>query len=84
MALRLAPLFPRFLVMVWGVDLLAQLIIARLIADVANVPSGVDAALLDMLTGNVKKVLISAAIWLPYLLLSDRVNVTFRHRVSVH
>src|SRR3546814_8134464 len=29
MALRLAPLFPRFLVMVWGIDLLAQISIAR-------------------------------------------------------
>jgi hypothetical protein len=34
-----------------------------------------------MLTGNVKKVLISMALWLPYLLLSTRVNVTYRHRV---
>jgi len=83
MALRLVPLFPRFLVMVWGVDLLAQLGIAHLVAGINEVPRGVDAALLDMLTGNVKKVLISAAIWLPYLLLSDRVNLTFRHRVSV-
>ncbi|WP_242122818.1 DUF2569 domain-containing protein [Sphingobium sp. Sx8-8] len=84
MALRLVPLFPRFLVMVWGVDLLAQLTIAKLVAGLDNVPTDVDAALLDMLTGNVKKVLISAAIWLPYLLLSDRVNVTFRHRISVN
>src|SRR3546814_17507468 len=30
MALRLAPLFPRFLVMVWGIDLLAQISIAHL------------------------------------------------------
>ncbi|AEG48051.1 hypothetical protein Sphch_0352 [Sphingobium chlorophenolicum L-1] len=84
MALRLAPLFPRFLVMVWGVDLLAQLGIARLVAGADNVPHAVDTALLDLLTGNVKKVLVSAAIWLPYLLLSERVNVTFRHRVSAH
>ena len=28
-----------------------------------------------------KKVLISMALWLPYLLLSTRVNVTYRHRV---
>ena len=82
MALRLAPLFPRFLAMVWGVDLLAQLAIAHLVAGMSNVPQVVDAALLAVLTGNVKKVLISAALWLPYLLLSERVNVTFRNRVS--
>lgn len=82
MALRLVPLFPRFLVMVWGVDLLAQLSIAHLVAGIDQVPYAVDMALLDILTGNVKKVLISAALWLPYLLLSDRVNITFRHRVS--
>lgn len=82
MALRLAPLFPRFLVMVWGVDLLAQLSIAHMVAGIHGVPVAVDMALLNLLTGNVKKVLISAALWLPYLLLSDRVNLTFRHRVS--
>jgi hypothetical protein len=41
----------------------------------------VAAALTALLTGNVKKVLISIAVWLPYLLLSARVNVTYRHRV---
>jgi hypothetical protein len=35
-----------------------------------------------MLEGNLKKVLISAAIWLPYLILSDRVNVTYRQRIG--
>jgi hypothetical protein len=34
-----------------------------------------------LLIGNVKKVLISIGLWLPYLLLSTRVNVTFRQRV---
>jgi len=32
---------------------------------------------------NVEKVLISICVWLPYLLLSKRVNVTYRHRVPV-
>jgi len=83
MALRMAPLFPRFLLMVWGVDLMAQLGIAQLVAQIGDVPHAVDVALVDLLTGNVKKVLISAALWLPYLLLSERVNITFRHRMSV-
>ena len=39
-------------------------------------------ALHSLLDGNAKKVLISVALWLPYLLLSARVNVTFRHRVA--
>lgn len=82
MALRMAPLFPRFLAMVWGVDLLAQIGIAQLVTRIDNVPHAVDMALLDLLSGNVKKVLISAALWLPYLMLSERVNVTFRNRVS--
>lgn len=82
MALRMAPLFPRFLVMVWGVDLMAQLGIAQLVVRIGDVPPAVQMALADLLTGNVKKVLISAALWLPYLLLSERVNVTFRNRTS--
>lgn len=82
MALRLVPLFPRFLAMVWGADLVVQMGIAELVARIDNVPHAVEMALADLLTGNVKKVLISAALWLPYLLLSERVNVTFRNRVS--
>jgi hypothetical protein len=38
-------------------------------------------ALQSLLSGNIDKVMISAALWLPYLILSERVNVTFRHRV---
>ncbi len=82
MALRTVPLFPRFLAMIWGVDLLMQIGIAQWVARVDHVPHAVELALADLLTGNVKKVLISAALWLPYLLLSERVNVTFRNRVS--
>jgi hypothetical protein len=82
MALRMAPLFPRFLVMVWGVDLVAQLGIAQLVVQIGDVPHAVEMSLAGLLEGNVKKVLISAALWLPYLLLSERVNVTFRNRVS--
>ncbi len=28
-----------------------------------------------------QKVLISAGVWLPYLLFSKRVNITYRHRL---
>lgn len=82
MALRTVPLFPRFLAMVWGVDLIMQIGVAQIIARIDDVPHAVEMALADLLTGNVKKVLISAALWLPYLLLSERVNITFRNRTS--
>lgn len=82
MAIRLVPFFPRFLLLVWGVDLMAQLGIAKMVSSVPDVPVAVERALLDMLEGNLKKVLISAAIWLPYLILSDRVNVTYRARIG--
>ena len=45
------------------------------------VPADVANALQSLLEGNIKKVLISGLVWLPYLILSDRVNVTFRQRV---
>ena len=80
MALRLVPIFPRFLLLVWCVDLSAQFIIAEIVSR-ADAPHSVNIALVGLLEGNVKKVLISVAIWLPYLLLSNRVNATFRHRV---
>jgi hypothetical protein len=80
-ALRRVPLFPRLLVTVWIADLAMQLFTAKLVAGAGPLPWGVGEALDQLLEGNVKKVLISAALWLPYLLLSTRVNVTYRLRV---
>jgi hypothetical protein len=80
-ALRRVPLFPRLLLAVWVLDIAMQFAIARFSA--ASAPPGeVAVALNQLLNGNVKKVLISIAVWLPYLLLSQRVNVTYRHRVQ--
>ena len=80
-ALRRVPLFPRMLVAIWIGDLAMQLAIAKLVAAAGPLPAGVSAALHNLLEGNVQKVLISMALWLPYLLLSTRVNVTYRHRL---
>ena len=79
-ALRRVPLFPRLLLAIWLGDLAMQLITAQLAAG-TDLPGKVAVALQAFLIGNVKKVLISMALWLPYLLLSTRVNVTYRHRV---
>jgi hypothetical protein len=79
-ALRRVPLFPRLLLAIWLGDLAMQLLTAQMVAS-TDVPPHVAAALQNLLEGNVKKVLISMALWLPYLLLSTRVNVTYRHRV---
>ena len=80
-ALRRVPLFPRLLVAIWVGDLAMQLTTAKLVTAAGNLPPAVANALHHVLEGNVKKVLISMALWLPYLLLSTRVNVTYRHRV---
>jgi hypothetical protein len=80
-ALRRVPLFPRLLVAIWAGDLAMQLITADLVAGTPGLPPKVAGALQAVLDGNVKKVLISVALWLPYLLLSARVNVTYRHRL---
>ena len=58
----------------------AQSLIAHAVM-ATNVPAAVAASLHELLQGNITKVAISASLWLPYLLLSKRVNVTFRHRV---
>jgi len=81
MALRHVPWFPRFLALVWAFDLLAQSSIAKVMTSVPDVPPAVSTALEGLLIGNSKKALISIAIWLPYLLLSRRVNLTYRSRV---
>jgi hypothetical protein len=81
-ALRRVPLFPRLLLAIWIADLTMQFVTAKLVTASGPLPHGVSSALHNLLEGNVKKVLISVALWLPYLLLSKRVNVTYRHRVS--
>ena len=80
-ALRRVPLFPRLLVAVWGIDLVMQLATRGFMDAAGGLPPTVAGALHDLLDGNVTKVLISMALWLPYLLLSRRVNVTYRRRV---
>ena len=80
-ALRRVPLFPRLLGAIWLVDLAMQLTIAKFTAAQAGLPPVVASALHALLDGNVTKVLISVGVWLPYLLLSTRVNVTYRNRV---
>ncbi|WP_230206997.1 DUF2569 domain-containing protein [Novosphingobium sp. Gsoil 351] len=80
MALRSIPLFPRMLLFAWTLDIAIQLGIARTIAATPGVPTDVTVPLHGLLEGNITKVLISAVIWLPYLILSDRVNVTYRWR----
>lgn len=83
MALRGAPLFPRMLLYTWLYDICMQLGIARYAMSVASMPAEIGPAMQPFLDGNIKKVLISVAIWLPYLLLSKRINLTFRHRVAM-
>ena len=81
MALRSVPLFPRMLLLVWIMDVVMQLLIARYVAGAEGLPASVIPALRHILEGNIQKVLISVSVWLPYLILSHRVNLTFRHRV---
>ncbi len=83
MALRSMPLFPRMLLFAWILDILLQLGLASVASRSTDLPQFVGDAMAGFLTGNLKKVLASVIIWLPYLLLSDRVNLLFRHRVRV-
>jgi hypothetical protein len=83
MALRNVPWFPRLLVLIWGVDICSQIAIAQLVGNAPDLPSEVGTAMGNLLNGNIKKVMISATLWLPYLILSDRVNLTYRSRLAV-
>lgn len=80
-ALRRVPTFPRLIAAVWMLDLAMQAATARLMSGMADLPSGVAGPLHSLLEGNVLKVMASIAVWLPYLLLSKRANVTFRNRI---
>lgn len=83
MALRSVPLFPRMLLFAWVADITLQLGIASWVGGRADLPMSVGTALSQLLHGNIEKVLVSAFLWLPYLILSERVNITFRQRVRV-
>jgi hypothetical protein len=80
-ALRRVPSFPRLLAAIWLLDLGMQIATARLVGAMPGLPPNVAGALQSLLEGNVCKALVSVALWLPYLMLSKRVNVTYRHRV---
>lgn len=80
LAVRNVPWFPRLLVLIWTMDLLSQFLIAHTLGG-QMLPAQVSPLLGTLLVGNMQKTLISMAIWLPYLLLSKRVNVTYRWRV---
>lgn len=81
MALRSVSLFPRMLLFVWLIDIVMQLVIATQVGAAGSLPPGVVDPLVTLLEGNLKKVAISIAIWMPYMMLSDRVNVTYRSRL---
>lgn len=81
-ALRRVPMFPRLLLLTWLVDALMQVGIVQFVATADTLPTTVAAALHGLVDGNLTKVLISMGLWLPYLLVSKRVNVTFRHRLA--
>ncbi|WP_152569486.1 MULTISPECIES: DUF2569 domain-containing protein [Sphingomonas] len=80
-ALQRSPLFPRLLALVWIADIGMQVLTAQLVGHSSDLPADVATSLYGLLNGNVTKVLISVALWTPYLLLSKRVNITFRHRL---
>ncbi len=80
MALRRNPFFPRMLLLTWGLDLASQVLVANYVGSAPYLPAGVAASIAPLLESNLKKAAISMIIWLPYLLLSERVNVTYRWR----
>lgn len=80
MALRRMPFFPRMLLLTWGVDVASQVVIAQYVSGAPFLPAQVAASIAPLLESNLKKAFISIVVWMPYLLLSERVNVTYRWR----
>lgn len=81
MALRGVALFPRMLLATWMIDIMMQLTMASAIAARPDLPPEVAPAMQELLRGNLLKVLVSMGVWLPYLVLSDRINLTYRYRI---
>ena len=83
LAVRRVPLFPRLLLAAWLLDIGVQLLIGGTMSTFFDAPPAVLKSLFALLKGNVEKVGISMMLWLPYLIFSRRVNLTYRLRVPV-
>ena len=78
--LRRSAHFPALLASAWAIDLSMQLIMANAAGGML-LPAAVGDAFHLLLRGNLTRLLVSIGIWLPYLLLSERVAVTYRHEM---
>lgn len=83
-AVQRSPLFARALVAAWLIDVALQSMIAVQVGNAPGVPAFLLEPMNALLAMNLKKVAISMSIWLPYLLISDNLNLLLRRRVRVH
>lgn len=82
MGLRCIPMFPRMLLFVWLADIASQFAMAVALGQI-GMPGHLGPQLVASLYENVIHVLIAMALWLPYLLVSDQVNLQFRGRMRL-
>jgi len=78
--LRRSAHFPALLASAWAIDLAMQLVMGSA-AETMMLPPAVGEAFARLLHGNLTRLLVSIAIWLPYLVMSERVAVTYRHEL---
>ncbi|MGV3512811.1 MAG: hypothetical protein ACO1OX_12505 [Novosphingobium sp.] len=82
-AVQRSPLFARALVAAWLIDIALQAMIAVQVGSAPGIPAFLLEPMNALLAMNLKKVAISMSIWLPYLLISDNLNLLLRRRVRV-
>lgn len=82
-AVQRSPLFARALVAAWMIDLALQAMIAVQVGNAPGIPAFLLEPMHALLGTNVKKVAISMSIWVPYLLISDNLNLILRKRVRL-
>ncbi|MBB4615662.1 hypothetical protein [Novosphingobium taihuense] len=82
-AVQRSPLFARALVAAWLIDVALQAMIAVQVGQAPGIPAYLIEPMNALLAMNVKKVAISISIWLPYLLISDNLNLLLRKRVRL-
>lgn len=82
-AVQRSPLFARALVTAWLIDIALQAMIAVQVGQAAGIPTYLLEPMNALLAVNLKKVAISISIWLPYLLISDNLNLLLRKRVRL-